>query len=52
LHGEADGRTPRQAASHDEVDLASKLIRVHGGDVDPAAVVAVIDAAGYDAVRA
>jgi copper chaperone CopZ len=33
-----------------DVDLASKLVQVHGSDVDPAAVVAAIDEAGYDAV--
>jgi copper chaperone len=33
------------------VDLESKLVRVEGTDVDPAAVVAAIDEAGYDAVR-
>ena len=35
-----------------EVDLETKLVRVHGSDVDPAAVVAAIDEAGYDAVAA
>jgi copper chaperone len=35
-----------------EVDLDSKLVRVHGSDVDAAAVVAAIDDAGYDAVAA
>ena len=34
------------------VDLETKLVRVEGPDVDPAAVVAAIDEAGYDAVRA
>ena len=34
------------------VDLDAKLVRVHGADVDPAAVVAAIDEAGYDAVAA
>jgi copper chaperone len=33
-----------------DVDLESKLVRVHGTDVDSAAVVAAIDEAGYDAV--
>jgi copper chaperone len=33
-----------------DVDLAAKLVRVHGADVDRAAVVAAIDEAGYDAV--
>jgi copper chaperone len=35
-----------------EVDLDTKLVRVHGTDVDEAAVVAAIDEAGYDAVTA
>jgi copper chaperone CopZ len=35
-----------------DVDLDTKLVRVEGADVDPAAVVAAIDEAGYDAVRA
>jgi copper chaperone len=35
-----------------DVDLAGKLVRVHGMDVDSAAVVAAIDEAGYDAVTA
>jgi copper chaperone len=35
-----------------DVDLAGKLVRVHGTDVDRAAVVAAIDEAGYDAVAA
>jgi len=34
------------------VDLDTKLVQVHGADVDPAAVVAAIDEAGYDAVAA
>jgi copper chaperone len=34
------------------VDLAGKLVRVHGTHVDRAAVVAAIDEAGYDAVTA
>ena len=34
------------------VDLDTKLVRVHGTDVDDAAVVAAIDEAGYDAVAA
>ncbi len=33
-----------------DVDLATKLVRVHGSGVDEAAVVAAIDEAGYDAV--
>jgi copper chaperone len=35
-----------------DVDLDTKLVRVHGTGVDEAAVLAAIDAAGYDAVRA
>jgi copper chaperone CopZ len=35
-----------------DVDLASKRVEVHGTDVDEAAVIAAIDEAGYDAVRA
>jgi len=35
-----------------EVDLATKLVRIHGADVDSAAVIAAIDEAGYDAVAA
>ena len=35
-----------------DVDLDTKLVRVHGADVDDAAVVAAIDEAGYDAVAA
>jgi copper chaperone len=35
-----------------DVDLDSKLVRVHGSAVDAAAVVAAIDEAGYDAVAA
>jgi copper chaperone len=35
-----------------DVDLETKLVRVHGRDVEPAAVVAAIDEAGYDAVAA
>jgi copper chaperone len=35
-----------------DVDLAAKLVRVHGTGVDAAAVVASIDEAGYDAVAA
>jgi copper chaperone len=34
-----------------DVDLGTKLVRIHGS-ADPAAVVAAIDAAGYDAVAA
>ena len=35
-----------------DVDLEAKLVRVSGTGVDDAAVVAAIDEAGYDAVRA
>ena len=35
-----------------QVDLETKLVRVSGTAVDDAAVVAAIDEAGYDAVRA
>ena len=35
-----------------DVDLTTKLVRVSGAGVDDAAVVAAIDEAGYDAVRA
>jgi copper chaperone len=35
-----------------QVDLDAKLVRVRGTGVDAAAVVAAIDEAGYDAVRA
>jgi copper chaperone len=35
-----------------DVELDTKLVQVHGSDVDAAAVVAAIDEAGYDAVRA
>jgi copper chaperone len=34
------------------VDLETKRVQVHGSDVEPAAVVAAIDEAGYDAVAA
>jgi copper chaperone len=34
------------------VDLETKLVQIHGHDVEPAAVVAAIDEAGYDAVAA
>jgi copper chaperone len=34
------------------VDLDTKLVQIHGIDVDEAAVVAAIDEAGYDAVPA
>jgi copper chaperone CopZ len=33
-----------------DVDLATKLVTVHGGPVDRAAVVAAIDEAGYEVV--
>ena len=35
-----------------DVDLDSKLVRVHGTAVDAAAAAAAIDEAGYDAVAA
>jgi copper chaperone len=35
-----------------DVDLDSKLVRVHGTALDAATVVAAIDEAGYDAVAA
>ena len=35
-----------------DVQLETKLVQVHGSDVDAAAVVAAIDEAGYDAVAA
>jgi copper chaperone len=35
-----------------DVDLDTKLVRVHGSGVDRAAVVGAIDEAGYDAVTA
>ena len=35
-----------------DVDLDTKLVRVHGTGVERAAVVAAIDGAGYDAVAA
>jgi copper chaperone CopZ len=35
-----------------EVDLDTKLVRVHGTNVYDAAVVSAIDEAGYDAVAA
>jgi copper chaperone CopZ len=35
-----------------DVDLERKLVRVAGAGVDSAEVVAAIDEAGYDAVRA
>ncbi|HEX6024442.1 MAG TPA: cation transporter [Solirubrobacter sp.] len=35
-----------------DVDLDTKLVRVHGTDIDSAAVIAAIDEAGYDAVQA
>jgi len=33
-----------------DVDLATKLVRVHGDHVDDAAVQAAVDEAGYEAV--
>jgi copper chaperone CopZ len=35
-----------------DVALDTKLVRVHGSGIDPAAVVAAIDEAGYDAATA
>ena len=35
-----------------DVDLDTKLVRVHGAGVETAAIVAAIDEAGYDAVAA
>jgi copper chaperone len=35
-----------------DVDLDTKLVRVHGAQIDDAAVVAAIDEAGYEAVAA
>jgi copper chaperone CopZ len=35
-----------------DVDLDTKLVRVHGTHVDAAAVLSAIDEAGYDAVAA
>jgi len=35
-----------------EVDLGTKLVRIHGEGLDDAAVRAAIDEAGYDAVPA
>ena len=35
-----------------DVDLATKLVRVHGTALDHAALVAAIDEAGYEAVTA
>jgi copper chaperone CopZ len=35
-----------------DVDLDTKLVRIHGTGVEHAAVVAAIDEAGYDAVEA
>jgi copper chaperone len=34
------------------VDLETKLVQIHGSEIDDAAVVAAIDEAGYDAVAA
>jgi copper chaperone CopZ len=34
------------------VDLDTKLVQIDGSDIEPAAVVAAIDDAGYDAVAA
>ena len=35
-----------------DADLDTKLVQVHGSDVDHAALLAAIDEAGYDAVQA
>jgi copper chaperone CopZ len=35
-----------------DVDLETKLVRIHGSEIEPAAVIAAIDEAGYDAVAA
>jgi copper chaperone len=35
-----------------DVELDTKLVHVHGEQIDGAAVVAAIDEAGYDAVKA
>jgi copper chaperone len=35
-----------------DVDLETKLVQIHGSGIEPAAVVAAIDDAGYDAVAA
>jgi copper chaperone len=35
-----------------DVDLDTKLVRISGENLDDAALVAAIDEAGYDAVRA
>jgi copper chaperone CopZ len=35
-----------------DVDLETKLVRVAGDGVEPAAIIAAIDEAGYDAVAA
>jgi copper chaperone len=35
-----------------DVDLDTKLVRISGENLDGAAIVAAIDEAGYDAVRA
>jgi len=48
----ADEITKVAGVSAVDVDLDSKLVRVHGTGVDDAAVVAAIDEAGYDAVAA
>jgi len=35
-----------------DVDIDTKLVQIHGSGIEPAAVVAAIDDAGYDAVAA
>lgn len=42
------GVTPVAGVRSVEVDLDTKLVTVHGDDVDRAAVVAAIDDAGFD----
>jgi len=44
------GRVPGVASV--DVDVATKLVRVRGEAVDDAAVLAAVDEAGYEAVRA
>jgi copper chaperone len=44
--------TKVDGAASVDVDLDTKLVRVHGTGVDAMAVVAAIDEAGYDAVAA
>ena len=44
------GKLPGVGSVH--VDLQTKLVRVHGSEIDPLAIVGAIDEAGYDAVAA